>query len=313
VAGRWRVTDLEQVLRDYLSLRRALGFKLERQGALLPGFVASVEASGSSVITTALALAWAMKPARVTARWAATRLDMVRTLARYAHTLDPRTEIPPQDLLPHPRQRCQPYMYSDAEVVAPMAATQRIGDPFRAHTYRTVIGLLASTGMRVGEAIALDRTGLNGEERLITIRDGKFGKSREVPLHPQTFRALEDYVGRRNQRFRRSASPAFFVSLAGTRLIYNNVQRTFSQLVVRAGLAGREPHRPRLHDLRHTFAVRTLIDWYRAGLDVERQLPVLSTYLGHVNPSSTYWYLSAAPELLGVAAQRLEDSLGELP
>jgi integrase len=134
-----------------------------------------------------------------------------------------------------------------------------------------------------------------------------------VPLHPQTFRALEDYVGRRNQRFRRSASPAFFVSLAGTRLIYNNVQRTFSQLVVRAGLAGREPHRPRLHDLRHTFAVRTLIDWYRAGLDVERQLPVLSTYLGHVNPSSTYWYLSAAPELLGVAAQRLEDSLGELP
>jgi integrase/recombinase XerD len=307
------VSGLQQVLRDYLSLRRALGFKLERQGALLPSFVASVEASGTSSITTALALAWAMKPARATARWAATRLDMVRGFARYAHTVDPRTEIPPQNLLAHPRRKPQPYIYSDAEVAALMAATRRIGDSLRAHTYRTVIGLLAATGMRVGEALALDWTWLNGEERLITVRGGKFGKSREVPLHPQTFSALEEYAGRRDRRFRRSVSSAFFLSLAGNRLIYSNVQRTFSQLVVGAGLADRESRRPRIHDLRHTFAVRTLIDWYRAGLDVERQLPVLSTYLGHVNPSSTYWYLSAVPELLGVAAQRLEDNLGELP
>ena len=307
------MSGLQQVLQDYLSLRRALGFKLERPGALLPGFVASVEASDTSFITTALALAWAMKPARVTAEWAATRLDMVRGFARYAHTVDPRTEIPPQDLLAHPRRKLQPYIYSDAEVAALMAATRRIGDPFRAHTYRTVIGLLATTGMRVGEALALDRTGLNGEERLITVRGGKFGKSREVPLHAQTFSALEEYAGRRDRHFRRSASPAFFLSLAGKRLIYNNVHWTFSRLVVGAGLADRESRRPRIHDLRHTFAVRTLIDWYRAGLDVERQLSVLSTYLGHVNPSSTYWYLSAVPELLGVAAQRLEDNLGELP
>jgi len=306
------VIDLQQVLRDYLSLRRALGFRLERQAALLPGFVASVEASGASYITTALALAWAMKPARMT-RWAATRLDMVRVFARYAHAVDPRTEIPPQHLLAHPRRKLQPYVYSDAEVAAVMAATRRIGDPFRALTYRTVMGLLAATGMRVGEAIALDQTGLNGDEKVITVRAGKFGKSREVPLHPQTFSALEEYAGQREQRFRRPAEPAFFLSLAGKRLVYNNVQQTFSQLVVAAGLADRDTRRPRIHDLRHTFAVRTLIDWYQAGLDVERQLPVLSTYLGHVNPSSTYWYLSAVPELLGVAAERLEDSLGELP
>jgi integrase len=307
------VSELRQVLRDYLSLRRAVGFKLARDGALLPDFIAAVETSGSSVITTALALAWATKPERATARWAAERLTMVRAFARYAHTVDPRNEIPPPELLPGRRRRLPPYIYSDAEVVALMAATHRIGDPFRALTYRTVIGLLASTGMRVGEAIALDRPAVQDDERLITVRHGKFGKSREVPLHGTTARALQEYVERRDRRFRRSASPAFFVSLAGTRLIYNNVHRTFARLLAEAGLADREPRRPRIHDLRHAFAVRTLIDWYRAGLDVERQLPVLSTYLGHVKPSTTYWYLSAAPELLGVAAERLEDSLGELP
>lgn len=306
------MTGLQQILRDYLCIRRSLGFELARAGALLPTFVAFVEESESPFITNALALAWAMKPARATTTWWATRLGLVRTFARYAQTLDPRTEIPPQDLLPPARRRLQPHIYSDAEVVALMATTCRIGDPFRAHTYRTLIGLLASTGIRVGEAIALSRPDLNADEKIITIRDGKFGKSREVPLHATTCEALEDYAARRARRFRRSVSQAFLVSLAGNRLHYENVHLTFLSLVERAGLADRKPRRPRIHDLRHTFAVRTLVDWYRAGLDVERQLPVLSTYLGHVNPSSTYWYLTAVPELLGVAVQRLEESLREL-
>jgi integrase len=194
-----------------------------------------------------------------------------------------------------------------------MAGTGQISDPFRAHTYRTLIGLLASTGMRVGEAIDLDRTSLDGVHGVITVRHGKFGKSREVPLHSSTLEALEEYVRHRHRRCSRPVSSAFFLSLAASRLIYRNVHPTFLRLVGWAGLADRKPRRPRIHDLRHTFAVRTLIDWYWAGLDVERQLPILSTYLGHVSPSSTYWYLSAVPELLGVAARRLEESLGELP
>ncbi len=231
---------------------------------------------------------------------------MVRAFARYVQTLDPRTEIPPYDVFSRSRHRPRPYIYADPEVVALTAAADRIQQPFRSQTYRTLIGLLASTGMRIGEAVALDKTDVDPEQQILTVRDGKFGKSREVPLHPTTCRALEDYARSRSRHFHRSTSSAFFLSLRGTRLIYNNVHLTFFRLVDRAGLADRKPRRPRIHDLRHTFAVRTLIDWYRAGLDVESRLPLLSTYLGHVGPSTTYWYLSAVPELTGVAAERLE-------
>ena len=305
--------NLHPILRDYLSLRRSLGFKLEREGSLLPDFVAFLEASGSPVITSALALAWAMQPAAATPHWWAGRLSMVRAFARYVHTLDPRTEIPPHDVLPRTRPRLQPYIYADAEVAGLMDATQHIQDPFRALTFRTLIGLLASTGMRVGEAIGLDQADLDPNEGIITVRDGKFGKSREVPLHPTTLKALQNYACQRNRCFPRPPSPAFFRSLAGSRLIYQNVHSTFLRLVQWAGLAHRIPRRPRIHDLRHSFAVRTLIDWHQAGLDVERQLPLLSTYLGHTSPSCTYWYLSAVPELLGATVGRLEDRLGELP
>jgi integrase len=308
------MSDLHQMLRDYLSLRRSLGFKLEREGRLLPDFVAFLDRSGSPLITVPLALAWAKQSADATVYWWAIRLGMVRGLARYAHTIDARTEVPPEDALPQQtRVRQQPYIYSDADVVALMAVTRGISDPFRSHTYRTLIGLLASTGMRVGEAIDLDRTDVDEEQGIITVRHGKFGKSREVPLHSTSVEALEQYTSHRHRRFCRPESPAFFLSLAGRRLIYRNVHPTFLRLVEWAGLSDRKPRRPRIHDLRHSFAVRTLSDAYRVGLDVERQVPILSTYLGHVSPSSTYWYLSAVPELLGVAARRLESGLGELP
>ena len=307
------MSNLHPILRDYLSLRRSLGFKLEREGSLLPGFVTFLDRSNSPVITSALALAWAMQPMAASPHWWAARLSMVRAFARYAHTLDPRTEVPPHDVLPRTRPRPQPDIYADAEVAGLMAATQHIQDPFRALTYRTLIGLLASTGMRVGEAIDLDRTAFDVKEGVITVRNGKFGKSREVPLHPTTLKALQNYARQRNRPFPRPPSSAFFQSLAGGRLIYQNVHSTFLRLIHWAGLAHRKPRRPRIHDLRHTFAVRTLMDWHQAGLDVERQIPLLSTYLGHTSPSCTYWYLSAVPELLCATIGRLEDSMGELP
>ena len=202
------MSNLHPILRDYLSLRRSLGFKLKREGSLLPDFLAFLHTSGSSVITSDLALAWAMQPATASPYWWGARLGMVRSFARYAHTIDPRTEIPPHDVLPRTQPRPQPYIYADAEVVGLMDATQHIPDPLRALTFRTLIGLLASTGMRVGEAIGLDQTHLDSEQGVITVRDGKFGKSREVPLHPTTLQAIEDYAYQRNRRFPRPVSSA---------------------------------------------------------------------------------------------------------
>ena len=305
--------NLHQILGDYLSIRRGLGFKLEREGALLPDFVNSLEEAQSPVITSALSLAWATKPTNAKPYWWARRLGLVRVFAHYVHTVDPRTEVPPDDLLPCSSHRPPPYIYTDQEVVALLAVTDQIPQSFRAQTYRTLLGLLASTGMRIGEALALNKTDLDPDEGILKIHKGKFGKSREVPLHPTTCKALQDYIRSRNRHFHRSTSSAFFLSLRATRLIYNNVHFTFFRMVDWAGLADRRPRRPRIHDLRHTFAVSTLIDWYRAGLDVESRLPLLSTYLGHVGPSTTYWYLSAVPELTGVAAERLEQSLEWLP
>lgn len=183
--------------------------------------------------------------------------------------------------------------------------------PHRTATYRTLIGLLAVTGMRIGEAIGLDRDDFDAVGGVLTIRHGKFGKSRELPLHPSTVAALGDYLRRSDRPRRPPNTPALFVSPAGTRLLYTNVQNTFHKLVCRVGIAPRSAAcRPRLHDLRHGFAVRTLLDAYRDGCDPGRRLALLSTYLGHVDPGKTYWYLSAAPELLQLAGDRLERHIG---
>ena len=302
--------NLRQALKDYLDLRRSLGSKLRGADTGLSAFLDALEAAGSPIITTSLALDWATRPEAP--RSSDKRLNLVRGFARYVHTLDPRTEVPPPYCLPHPR-RLPPYLYSDEEIRQLMDAALEPKDPFRALSCRTLIGLLAATGARVGEMIALDRTDVDWEEHVLTIRAGKFGKSREVPLHRSTIEALREYAEERRRRFPGTSAAAFFVSLNNTRLIYQNVRDTFRRLVDRVGLGDRKPHRPRIHELRHAFAIRTLVDWYQAGLDVERMLPFLSTYLGHVSPSSTYWYLSAAPELLGVAAKRLEEHLGDLP
>jgi len=316
MAGRRGMSELRSALADYLAIRRALGFKLKQPGVMLANFVDFLEREGAATVSTELALAWAKQPAAAQPVWWSRRLLVVRGFATYLRTLDPATEVPPKDLLPGPSSRATPYLFSDAEIKALMTAAEALRPPFRLAkytTYATLIGLLAVTGMPVGEAIGLDRPDVDLVDGVVTVRGSKFGKSREVPLHPTTVEALRGYAGQRDRDYPRS-SVAFFVSTAGTRLMHCSLYAGFARLAAVAGITRRSAScRPRLHDLRHTFAVTTLLGWYRQGVDVESRLPLLSTYLGHANPGATYWYLSATPELFALAAERLERSLGTLP
>jgi integrase len=307
------MTALAGHLDGYLALRRSLGYQLRRPGQMLRGFVSYLEAAGAATVTTEHALAWATEPASADPTYWRARLAAVRGFARYLAPLIPGTEVPPPGLLPGPHsRRVVPYLYSPAEVAALMTAAAAIRTPLRAATYQTLIGLLAVTGMRVGEAISLDRADLAAGQGLLTIRSGKFGKSRQLPLHATVVQALDRYAGQRDSACRRLATPAFLVSGAGTRLIYQDVHFTFHQLTEAAGLRPRSAAcRPRIHDLRHTFAVATLARWHADGGDVTARLPLLSTWLGHADPAGTYWYLTGTPELMALAAARLETSLGE--
>lgn len=298
--------SLRRDLDEYLATRRALGVKIVRAGELLPGFVDFLEASGGSHITSRVAVAWATQPQDVHPAWWTSRLVMVRGFTKYLQAIDPRHEVPPIELLPHKRPRTAPYIYAPAEITALLASTATLVSPLRTATYRTLLGLLAVTGVRVSEAIALDEEDFDRRRGVLRIRRAKFEKTREIPLHKTTTRALVQYANERDRLAPRRRTRSFFVSTARTRLIYNNVHEAFLRLVYAAGLADRRPRRPRIHDLRHTFAVGTVLRWYRAGEDVEAKLPTLSTYLGHIGPSTTYWYLTAVPELLEAATARLE-------
>lgn len=298
---------LRRALVDYLTTRRALGFALQREGTLLPDFIAFLAKRGCSYVTTTAAIAWAAQPRDATPKWWTTRLGFVRGFAKYLQTIDARTEVPPLDAFPHTRSRSTPYVYSPEDLTALLAATATLVSPLATATYKTLFGLLAVTGMRVGEAVALDEHDVDHRHAVLVIRKAKFGKSREVALHASTVVALERYRRERDGRMPRRRAQSFFVSTAGTRLLYQNVHLTFLRLVYAAGLGARHP-RPTIHDLRHTFAIRTVLDWHRAGCDVEARLPLLSTYMGHVGPSSTYWYLTAIPELLEAATRRLQRS-----
>lgn len=301
------MSALGDALHDYLSMRRALGFKLEHTGRLLSGFVAYAEQADADHVTVELALAWATQPSGADPSWHSARLSAVRCFARYLSALDPATQVPPPDVLPHRPRRLVPYLYSEAEIAALLTAARGLQPPLRAATYVALIGLLATTGMRVGEVIALDCDDVELRHGLIVVRHSKFGKSRQLPLHPTTIQALRDYAAMRDRSGPARRTSAWLVSTVGTRLIYTNVHKVFHQLTWQAGLRPRSTRcRPRPHDLRHTFAVATLLDWYRDGGDVAARLPLLSTYLGHAHPGGTYWYLSAAPELLAEAARRLE-------
>ena len=304
------MSPLHNSLTDYLRMRRALGYKLERAEKLLRQYLDHLDRLGEQRVTIENAVGWATLPAAASGHWWAFRMSVVRGFASYLHALDPAHEVPPDDLCPNRVHRAVPYLYSDKEIAALMTATSALRFPLRQATYRVLIGLLSVTGMRVGEAIGLDTGDLDLRHGVLTVRQTKFGKTRELPVHVSTVNALRTYLRMRDRHRPAPVTDAVLISPAGTRLIYCNVHSTFRQLRSRAGLQARSAVcRPRIHDLRHTFAVRTLLEWYRAGVQVQARLPLLSTYLGHVRPKDTYWYLQAAPELLTLAAGRLERTL----
>jgi len=302
------VKALDRHLEDYLTLRRALGFKLVGEGQLLAQFVTFAAAAGQR---TATALEWARLPRGGSPNYLSRRLRAVRGFARYLHALDPTCEVPPIELLPASKHRPVPYLYRDREVLALMAAARGLRPALRGATFEALIGLLACTGLRIGEAIRLDRDDFDPARGVLTVRDSKFGKSREVLLHESAVRALLDYGERRDRLCPRAKDRSFFVTTRGSRLTHPTFYGPFRALLEQAGVRHPSPpRRPRAHDMRHSFAVKTLLGWYRDGDDVAARMPLLSTYLGHVDPAATYWYLSAAPELLGLAAERLELASG---
>ena len=296
---------------EYLAMRRALGFKLTTQGRHLMSFVAFCEERGAVRVTADLAVEWATRTVRGSGDevYQARRLDVVRIFARHLQALDPATEVPPEDVLSRRQGRVRPYLYSPDEVAALMSAADGLAPALRAATWRTLIGLLAVTGMRQGEACRLGRDDVDLETGTLVILDSKFGKSRQVFLHPTAIAALRAYEQARDRAFPEPAAGTFLVNSRGRPLDGPNLPKTFATLVTAAGIQAPPGQRaPRLHDLRHTFTVATMLDWYRDGGNVQARLPLLSTWLGHVDPKSTYWYLQAIPGLLALAAGRLEQA-----
>ncbi len=294
---------------QYLRLRRMLGFKLRHEGFMLPGFVRFITKHGGK-ITSKLALKWATIDPDASFGWWNHRLTMVREFAKFVHARNPQHEIPPRNLLTVPRhRRIKPYIFQRRDIVSLIKISRRRGGVY-GETDATVLGLLAATGMRIGEVLGLDRDDIDWKNGILLIRSGKFGKSRQIPVHPSTLKALAHYQTVRDKLMPIVRSPAFFLSGAGTRIHHQNFHLRYLRLLRESGLGARNTYRPRIHDLRHTFIISTLAEWYRTGKDVQTKIASLSTYVGHVCPSNTYWYMTTTQDLLGQAVRRLDRSQG---
>jgi integrase len=304
---------MELRVEEYLAARRAMGFQLARHERLLADFARFSAQRGEETVTIQTTLTWAALPSDTTVVWIAQRLSIVRGFARWLAALDPHTEVPPAGLVPGGPRRKTPFLYSPADIAALMQAARHDPHPLRAATLETFIGLLATTGLRASEAMALDIADLDRERRLLTVRSTKFNKSRLVPVHASVLEALEAYLAVRDRCGAGPATAALLVWSSGNRLTHSVIQPAFRRLLAQAGITPRGSLRPRLHGLRHTFAVRTLLDWYGDGGDVTARMPTLSTYLGHADPAATYWYLTGTPELLGLAAARLQAAFEVAP
>ena len=297
---------LREMLEDYVTMRRSLGFKMSKEEARLPKFLSFLDDNEASCITTRLARKWAYGAPG--GREPANRLQMVRAFARYVAAFDPKTEVPPPGLFSTRYLRPRPYLYTDEDVRRLMQAARTRSQRERpAGRYYCLFGLLAVSGLRIGEAIGLEVQDVDLASGILTIRGTKFGKSRLVPLHPTTVSELRKYKKRRDEFLAGRVSSPFFINSNGARLCDRDIYRVFHQLSVKVGLRkSAVGYGPRLHDFRHRLAVRTLANWYQEGKDAERRLPVLSAFLGHVLVSHTYWYLTEYPELMRLAVQRLE-------
>lgn len=305
------MSTLSESLEDYLRLRRSLGYKLERAGQVLAEFVAFSRDAGVDRICTDIAVTWALRSPNPDTAWRAGRLGTVRGFARYLHALDPRHEIPPVRLIPRGIGRPTPWIFTNTQVTALMAAARQLRSPLQAATVETVVGLLWTTGLRVGEAVRLNNNDLDVTTNVVNVRDSKNGRSRIVPIDPSTSDALSSYMTIRDRLRPDATGNSLFISTVGKRARTGNLGVAFASVVALAGLPARhDPSGPRLGALRHSFAVQTLLDWHNANLDVAALMPHLSTYMGHVKPASTYWYLSASPDLLAAAATRLDHRSG---
>lgn len=303
------MNQLQNYLDEYLSLRQALGFKLRTYSSCLKDFVRFAKATNTTSITTELALTWAMKPAAADPQWWSYRLRLVHHFARFVHGRDPATQMPPLDLLPYSQCRKSPHIYSEDQITRILAAAEALPshNGLRGFTYSTLFTLLWVSGLRICEALALNRDDVDPVNDLLTITNTKYDKSRVVPVHPSTSQALQRYARRRDTIFSRPKVPAFFLAVFGTRPTVAVADMTFRQICCQIGI--RNPCQrkgPRIHDIWHTFAVRTLIDLYRNDHDIDQGLHALAVYMGHVGPSSTYWYLSAVPELMELVRDRLD-------
>lgn len=305
------MTTMQEALQDYLELRHNLGYKIADAVRLLPRFVAWLDDTGQSRVTIENALTWCQLPEAPQGSTVCPRRMMaVRGFARYLFGIDPTNQVPPLGLLPSRQRWRPPFIFTDENISALMLnAESSFGPRLPGLTYRTLIGLLAATGLRIGEALRLNRADVDWGGGVLLIRESKFGKTRLVPLQVGTVAALRAYATRRDHLHRQLTTESFFVTLTGKRLLYPTVQRDFRALCHQTGIGIGAARTPRLHDLRHSFTVKVLVGWYRSGVDVDvhARLPFLSTYLGHREPRYTYWYLSAAPELLKLAADRLSD------
>ena len=287
----------------YLEMRRSLGYKLDGHGRLLMKFIGYLEEHAYGTVTTEAALAWAAAPDGVTQSYRSRRLSVARCFARYLSAFDPACQVPPPGLTGPPQPRPVPYLYSPEDISALIHAAGTLASALQAATFQSLISLLAASGMRPGEAIALDQDDIDLDASLATVH-GKYDRTRLIPLHPDTVAMLSRYRDRRRQLCPAPSPPAFFLSAAGTRLTGSRIDAVFAQLVALAGITGRPA---RVHGMRHSFAVTTLAGWYRDGADVAALMPLLSAFMGHAGPASTFYYLHAAPELLGLAAQRLHE------
>ena len=315
------MSAMRDSLVQYVAVRRALGSKFREPALSLDHFVDMIEREGGEFITTDLALRWAMEPKLVQRATWGRRLSQVRGFAKWLNAADIRNEIPPKRLLNSRRRRNPPHIYTDREInqLMAQAAGLQSRTGIRALTYSTLIGLLVATGLRPSEAVGLDRSDVDLVSGILSIRESKFGKSRFVPIEESTRAALERYAQGRDRLCSVRLSEAFLISERGLRLSGDSTRSMFARMSRAISLRattehGRNGHGPRLQDFRHSFATGKLIEWYRAGLDVTRELPKLSTYLGHVDVGLTYWYIEAVPELLQLAAKYLgKVRPGQLP
>jgi site-specific recombinase XerD len=306
---------------QYVAVRRAFGAKFYEPALALDHFVDLLDREGAEFITIDLALRWAMEPKLAQRATWGRRLSQVRGFAAWLSVTDIRNEVPPKRLLSARRRRNSPHIYTDQEINLLMTQAARLHSRtgMRALTYSTLIGLLVATGLRPSEAIGLDRSDVDLVNGILSIRESKFGKSRFVPIEESTRAALEHYTQCRDRICQLRLSDAFLIGERGMRLNACSARSMFVRISRAVGLRaptedGRAGHGPRLQDFRHSFATDRLVEWYRAGLDVTRELPKLATYLGHVDVGLTYWYIEAVPELLHLAAKYLDkDRLGEQP